>query len=153
MGGFTLIELLVTVAIVAIIAGIALPSLMSSEAAQSGVSVSNSFIQDMEWARSQAISGEQNVSLKLNSDCSWSAAQGNPASVVTEHSMTSSQVQTQADGIQCSGFGGGVVMTFDGDGFITGAPASAVTFVDGPQSTQVLIFSSGVMVVNPQSAN
>lgn len=158
--GFTLLELMVTIAVAAIIAAIALPSMLSSIAQRQAQSVGSQFVQDAQWTRMQAIAGAASAQITLNPDCSYTVlVSAQPPSVLAAHSMTSAQVASKAPGLSCLGVpAGGLTLSFNDIGMVntSGNDPDVVTFQSPhgtSSSSKVEIFGSGMMVWNPQNAS
>lgn len=153
--GFTLIELLITILIATILLTAAIPSFLSSVHSQQTANVAQTFVQDVAWARGQAISGAAAASLTLSDNCTWDASTGSAADVA--HSMSSAQLQSDAPTLSCTGIpAGGLAFSFDSMGLVDPPPASSsvITFTPGvglPVSIEV--FGSGVVVENPTHAS
>jgi type IV fimbrial biogenesis protein FimT len=66
--GFTVIELMITVAVVAIVAAIAVPSFTEQIRNNRSVSIANEFIDTVSFARAQAVSRPARISICASSD-------------------------------------------------------------------------------------
>lgn len=162
--GFTLIELLVTLAVAAILLAVAAPVLLNAIGSRSAQSVGSIFSQNAAWVRSEAIAGALPASITIESDCSYSASvNGESASDLAAHSMTSAQVAQTSPGLSCTGVpAGGLTLNFDALGLVTiptGQTSNTPTTIGfsssqgGAWSSTVEIFGSGIFLWNPQDAN
>jgi len=148
--GFSLIELMVTVAIIAVMLAIGVPSFGNSVRASRERSVVQRMTQDFQWARTAAATqpatgatGATTVQMTIAADCSWST-KVNGASDAT-HSMSSSAVASTAPGVACGGIAP-ATFTFTPQGFVdtTGQLTFSGTAYASPLKFQIL--SSGAMI-------
>ncbi|MHB1702455.1 MAG: pilus assembly FimT family protein [Acidobacteriaceae bacterium] len=159
--GFTLIELLVTLAIAAILAGVAVPQLFAAIQQRRAASVANTFLQDVDWVRQQAVAGSVSATLTLMPSCVWSVNTGSPADA--NHAMTPAQLAANSPGMSCGGVPvNGLVLSFNNLGMVsvpagqTMNPNSTITFTSAQSSsdpTVLQVFGSGVVLEDPQSAS
>jgi prepilin-type N-terminal cleavage/methylation domain-containing protein len=156
--GFTLIELMVTIGIAAILSLMVVPNLIDMvDSGKTSVLV-NKFPQDVAWARNQAVTTQQTVSMALSSSgCDWQTTVG--ATAQAEHSM--SNAATEYPGVQCkitnppaSG-----TLFFTPQGLVTdgpgGTPASPTITVTAKQGqTWILqMLGSGTVILNSNTAS
>jgi prepilin-type N-terminal cleavage/methylation domain-containing protein len=143
--GFGLIEFMVTIAIMALLASYAIPSMRSSLSTSQARLVTQRFIQDFSWMRSQAVTGTHTISLTVNSDCSWSSTQD--GSTIASRSYTSAQLTSTASGISCALGSGSLPVTFtlDNQGFSSTAVALTFTATSG-QAFPLQVLNSGAVI-------
>jgi len=148
--GFSLIELMVTVAIIAIMLAIGVPSFGNSVHASRERSVVQRMTQDFQWARTAAATqpatgaaGATTVQLSIAADCSWSTKVNGTTDA--NHSMSPSAVTAVAPGVACSGIAP-ATFNFTSQGFVdtTGALIFTGTAYTNPFRFQIL--SSGAMI-------
>ncbi len=149
--GFTLVEMLVTIAIAALLGVMVVPNLIDMVDSGKTSVLINKFPQDVAWARNQAVTTQQTVSMTLsNSGCDWqTTVNGN---VIAEHSMTSAS--TLYPGVQCqiTNPPSGGALTFDSQGFINAAPTITVTAKQG-QTWTLQVLASGSVILNANTAS
>ena len=164
--GFTLLELLVTILIVALLASLALPNLLSAVAARRAVSLSETFVQDASWTRAQALAGATVATITLNGDCSWDTKISWTASTTgttdTAHSLTTQQVGAEFKGASCSGMSGSnLALSYNNLCMVdissgTSNASNTITFTLAGNPTQpstIYIYGSGVILWGPQYAS
>jgi len=155
--GFTLVEMLVTIAIAALLGVMVVPNLIDMvDSGKTSVLV-NKFPQDVAWARNQAVTTQQAVSMTLStSGCDWqTTVNGN---VIAEHSMTNAS--TLYPGVSCAIQQAPTTgkLVFDNQGFITdgignaAAPVITVTARQGQTWTMQLL-SSGSVILSSNTAS
>lgn len=155
--GFTLLELLVTMAVFAILASVALPSMLTSLQARQAGNMALRLTQDISWVRAQALSGASPATITINSDCTWLASTGSTDDA--QHSVSTAMLAQQDPGMTCRGIpASGIVVSFDGLGMAlvnsgTSNPANTVLFQSGTGQSSVEIFGSGATVEDPQDAS
>lgn len=158
--GFTLIELLVTIGIAALLGVMVVPNLIDMvDSGKTSVLV-NKFPQDVAWARNQAVTTQQTVSMALsNSSCDWQTTVGTSTSPVAEHSM--SNASTAYPGVQCQitnpPSSGTLVFTpqglvTDGPGGNPASPTITVTAKQG-QTWILQVLASGTVILNSNTAS
>lgn len=153
--GFTMVELIIVMLIIAIIAAIGLPSLLQTVRNQQSGDVATKFVQDLAWARGEAVSGHT-VTMALAADGSWVVTED--GNTVNDHSLTATQVQADAPGLTCAVAGGNSCLTspamsFDTQGMVSNQPTGVITFSSGKLSSTLQIFTSGVVVTNVSNAS
>lgn len=146
--GFSLIELMVTVAIIAVMLAVGVPSFGNSVRASRERNVVQRMTQDFQWARTAAATqpatgatGATAVQMVIATDCSWSTKVNGVADPT--HSMSSAAVTAAAAGVACGGIAP-ATFNFTPQGFVdttgaltfTGTASNAITFQ---------ILSSGAM--------
>ena len=158
--GFTLIELMVTIAIAAIMGLLVVPNLISMvDSGKTSVLV-NKFPQDVAWARNQAVTTQQSVSMALSTTgCDWTTTVGSNA--VAEHSM--SNASTQYPGVQCTittpPSSGSLFFTpqglvTDGPGGSPVSPTITITVTAARGQTWILqMLASGTVILNSNTAS
>ena len=156
--GFTLIEMMVTIAIAALLGLLVVPNLVSMvDSGKTSVLV-NKFPQDLAWARNQAVTTQQPVSMSLSSSsCNWQTTVGTNA--VAEHSM--SNASSLYPGTQCqieNGPSSGSLY-FTSDGLVTDGPGGnpvsptiTVTAAKG-QIWVLQVLASGTVILNSNTAS
>jgi len=153
--GFGLIELMVTVAIIAVMMSLAVPSFGNAARSSRERSVVQRLVQDFSWARGAAVTGNASilnsaasgapaVTLKLNANCSWTLSVNNNA--VSDHSMALGTLQSTAPNITCSStIALPATFTFTPQGFVN--TTGTVTFTGaGGQAYPLQILYSGTML-------
>ena len=151
-GGFTLIEMMVTIAIAALLGLMVVPNLIDMvDSGKTSVLV-NKFPQDVAWARNQAVTTQQPVTITLGpTSFTWSTSVG--GSVSAEHSMTATQLTTSYPNVTCTITGGNSqTLTFDTQGFINAAPTITVTAGQG-QTWTLQMLASGSVILNANTAS
>ena len=147
--GFSLIELMVTVAIVALLLVMVMPSFSNSVASSRERTVVQKFVQDFDWSRSAATT--RAVTLTLSANCSWSASVDGV--VDTAHSMTPAALSGLAAGIACSG--GTVALpatfAFTSQGFATPNGTLGFTGARGQQWPLQVLYSGSMVRVKGAS--
>jgi type IV fimbrial biogenesis protein FimT len=147
--GFSLIELMVTVAIIAIMLAIGVPSFGNSVRASRERSVVQRMTQDFQWARTAAATqpasgatGPTSVQMTIAGDCSWSTKVNGV--VDSTHSMDAATVTRAAPGVACGGIAP-ATFTFTPQGFVD--TTGQLTFSGSAYSTPLKfqILSSGAM--------
>jgi prepilin-type N-terminal cleavage/methylation domain-containing protein len=151
--GFTLIEMMVTIAIAALLGLMVVPNLVSMvDSGKTSVLV-NKFPQDVAWARNQAVTTQQPVTITLgaNNTCTWSTSVG--GTVIAEHSMSPTQIANSYPNVSCSITGGNTqTLTFDSQGFINTAPTIVVKASQG-QTWTLQVLASGSVILNANTAS
>jgi len=155
--GFTLIEMMVTIAVAAILGVMVVPNLIDMvDSGKTSVLV-NKFPQDVAWARNQAVTTQQTVSMTLpSSGCDWQTTVNGNA--VAEHSM--SNASTLYPGVQCQITNPPATgkMIFDSQGFVSdgnnnpAAPIITVTAARG-QTWTMQVLASGSVILNANTAS
>jgi prepilin-type N-terminal cleavage/methylation domain-containing protein len=142
--GFGLLEMMVTVAIMAWLAASVIPSMLGTMQTSKARGLVGRFAQDFAWARGQAVTGSHSVTLTFNSDCSWSIVQD--AVQVSEHSYTTAQVTSAANGISCSTSSAfPLALSFNAQGFVSTTGTLTFTAVSG-QTFPLQILLSGALI-------
>ncbi|MEW6560244.1 MAG: GspH/FimT family pseudopilin [Pseudomonadota bacterium] len=150
--GFTLVEMMVTIAIAALLGLMVVPNLVSMvDSGKTSVLV-NKFPQDVAWARNQAVTTQQPVTITLGANtCTWSTSVG--GTVSAEHSLTASQLAASYPNVSCTITGGTAqTLTFDSQGFINTAPTITVTAAHG-QTWTLQVLASGSVILNANTAS
>ena len=150
--GFTLIEMMVTIAVAAILGLLVVPNLIDMvDAGKTSVLV-NKFPQDVAWARNQAVTTQQAVTMTLGANtCTWSTSVG--GTVSAEHSMTSQQLTATYPGVACTiQKAPSQTMTFTSQGFINMAPTITITARQG-QTWTLQVLASGSVILNANTAS
>jgi len=146
--GFTLVELIITIAVVAILAAIALPSFREFNIRMQVTQLTNDLVHDLNMARAEAVKRGTNVVVEANTAWAdgWAVKAG--ADEISKHSAIDLQYN-----IQSKSTGGGVddVITF----LPTGSLQLASTFdfnicrptaqADATQSRRITVLGSGVI--------
>ncbi len=112
--GFTLIELMITIAVMAILVGWAVPSMLSMIERNSVVAESNELIAALLLTRSEAIKRETNT-LLISTASGWSSfvdddsdgVQDAGEDVLTSHTVNNSNISLAANGDISTGIGYG----------------------------------------------
>ena len=159
--GFTLVELMVTIAIIAIMMVLAMPSFGTASRTSRERGVIAHLIQDFTWARgaagaasahtldaSIAATTSPTLTLTLNADCTWSTTIN--GTVNAAHSMTSTSLATLAPGMSCSGTAPTLpaTFTFTPQGFVN--TTGTVTFTGATSTTTQLrvLYSGSILRLN-----
>jgi prepilin-type N-terminal cleavage/methylation domain-containing protein len=123
--GFTLFEIVITLAVMAILAAIAIPSFSGMIARTHARDSAQSISTGLDWAKSFAISSSRVVSYTAKSDCSWTASAGN---------SVRSGTASMPHGVVCQAFNVGSIY-FLPDGSVTQATTNQ------PSLTKTLLFT------------
>ena len=118
--GFTLVELMVTIAVAAILIGIAMPSLSNLSASNALKSTTRELISTINTARSQSISTRTQIQVNPASsgwDAGWSIVYANDAA-------EESQEFEPEDGVSIARTGGSGGLTFLPRGGLQGGPTT-----------------------------
>jgi type II secretion system protein H len=114
--GFTLIELIVVMAIAGIAAVIAVPNLISYAQRNEGLAVARRFTQDISWARNEAMTTGQAVTITVGSDCTWSTQIGSAAQ--PNQSLSAALKASSYSGASCQS--AAATLSFGSDGMVSG---------------------------------
>ncbi len=162
--GFTLVEMMITIAIAAILGLMVVPNLVSMfDSGKTSVLV-NKFPQDVAWARNQAVTSQNAVTIVLTgisgNACTWTVkGDGLTPSQISEHSFTAQQfasypnVTCQITNPPATG-----EMEFDSQGFLSDghgnavAPTITVTAAQG-QTWVLQVLGSGSVLLNANTAS
>ena len=150
--GFTLIEMMVTIAIAALLGIMVVPNLISMvDSGKTSVLV-NKFPQDVAWARNQAVTTQQAVTMTLGANtCTWSTSVG--GTVSAEHSMTPQQLTATYPNVTCAINGASSqTLTFTNQGFVNMSPTITVTAGQG-QTWTLQVLASGSVILNANTAS
>lgn len=150
--GFTLIELMVTIGIAAILGVMVVPNLIDMvDSGKTSVLV-NKFPQDVAWARNQAVTTQQPVTITLaTNSCTWSTSVG--GNVSAEHSMTTQQLTATYPNVTCAINGAtSQTLTFTNQGFVNMSPTITVTAGQG-QTWTLQVLASGSVILNANTAS
>ncbi len=165
--GFTLLELLITVVVMGVLAAIAVPSFEALVQGQHNSDITSQFAQDLAWAQGEALTGHT-VQMTLAADGSWSvtelsydsSTQKTTTSVVSGHSLTPTQLQSDAPGVSCTVVGTGgktgscaATLSFSSTGIVSGGPVGVVEYTTGTTTSSFQVFASGSLVPNPSYAS
>jgi len=144
--GFSLIELMVTVAIIAVMLAIGVPSFGTSVRAARERTVVQRMTQDFMWVRGTAGAATTTAAqVKIFADCHWTTTINGAAD--DKHSMTALQVSAQAPGVSCSGIGMALPATFDFNpqGFVSTTGTLQFIGTANPAALKFEILYSGAM--------
>jgi len=150
--GFTLIELAIAISLMAMLAALALPALISTVNNARSRSMIQKLMGDFVWARNSAATAASATSgtvatFTVNADCSWSTTVGGVAN--TAHSLDSTSLGQLAPGLSCTaGSGNTLPLTFNftPQGFV--APSSTLTYTTNRGQSWVLqVLTSGSMLL------
>ncbi|MGE0070865.1 MAG: GspH/FimT family pseudopilin [Thiomonas sp.] len=144
--------MMVTIAIAALLGLLVVPNLVSMvDSGKTSVLV-NKFPQDLAWARNQAVTTQQPVTITLGGNtCTWSTSVG--GAISAEHSMTPAQLAATYPNVSCTTTGGNSqTLTFNSQGFIDAAPTITVTAAKG-QTWTLQVLASGSVILNANTAS
>lgn len=144
--GFSLVELMIGVAILAILAGLAMPNfqtwIQNSQIRNAAESITNG----LQRARAEAVARNANVTFALGADSSWTISVVTPASVIESRSanegsknVTRTELPVGATTITFNNFGG-VVANVPASASLTQVDLAAV---GGTQNLRVTIGVGG----------
>jgi len=160
--GFTLVELMITLAIIALMMVLAVPSFGSASRAARERSAVQKLVQDFAWARGAAGAGDQaalnssltagvtpTLTLTLNADCSWTTAISGTTDSV--HSMTTAALSAQAPGIACAATGLTLpaTFTFTAQGFVDKTGGVTLTGASGQVFPLTIFYSGSIIRTSP----
>lgn len=150
--GFTLIELMVTIGIAAILGLLVVPNLVSMVDSGKTAVLVNKFPQDVAWARNQAVTTQQAVTMTLGANtCTWSTSVGGTTNA--EHSMTAQQLTATYPNVTCAINGASSqTLTFTNQGFVNMSPTITVTAGQG-QTWTLQVLASGSVILNANTAS
>jgi type IV fimbrial biogenesis protein FimT len=140
--GFTIVELVITLVIAGIVIAMATPIMRSSIAEHRALAMVAALKTDFEWARNNAVSTNQGVSVSIasNTVCEWSV------SVI--HQMTTANLANY-NGVACVFSGSSPV--FNGMGFSTAGVFTATISATGTSRVWLLtLLGSGDLTVKAQ---
>lgn len=147
-GGFTLIELLVTMAILAILLAIGVPSYQSITTSNRITAEINGLVSHLQYARSMAVKEGQNVTVASNNGNNWEGGW-----TVTDASGTVLKQQQAFQGGDTLAAGLGAI-TYDRNGFTTNA--ATLTLHDQANTVAfrkcVVVSVVGQLTLNKQGA-
>jgi prepilin-type N-terminal cleavage/methylation domain-containing protein len=121
--GFTLPEMAITVAVFAILAALAVPSYQSTIDKRRIIGAAEELAANLEYARSEAIKGNQNVGVYFTSGDSWCYGISTNAACDCNTAAASCTVNTVQKVFTSQGFRGVTIvdpLSFAGGGTITG---------------------------------
>jgi type IV fimbrial biogenesis protein FimT len=160
--GLTLIELMVTVAIIAIMLALAVPSFGNSARASRERGAVQKLAQDFAWARSAAAAADAStlgyaagvpvITMAIAANCTWTTAVNGTRDAA--HSMDSTTLGTLAPGASCAGTNGlalPATITFSPQGYASASGSFAFTGTTQTFSFQILYSGSMLRTNNGQS--
>jgi type IV fimbrial biogenesis protein FimT len=121
--GFTLPEMVITVAVLAILAAIAAPSFQETIQKRRVIGAAEELAANLEYARTEAIKGNQNVGVYFTSGDNWCYGISTNAACDCNNAAASCTVNTVQKVFTSQGFRGVTIvdpLSFAGGGTITG---------------------------------
>lgn len=142
--GFTLVELLVTLALVAIMASLAAPSLAQMIGNYRVRSAAGAMVEAMQYARAEAMRRNTSVRFTLTSGGpGWEVSQVSPAQTLT------SQPASESEGVQVASVGSATTLTFARTGLLdTGTHITQLTLtgsLPGVESRRINVHGSALI--------
>lgn len=147
--GFTLIELVTTLAIAGFLVVSVVPQVRSSIIEHRILSLLALFKADLEWARNQALSTNQRVTISLssNTSCLWTTSIN--ATTLETHKMTDTELSKHYAGVSCAFTGSSPV--FNGLGLVNTGSLTGVFSSDATIKQWTLnLLGSGTIQVKTQ---
>jgi len=138
--GFTLIELIVTLAVVAIMTTLALPSFRTTIMNNRLTTQANEFITDLNIARSEAVKQGNTITITSNNGNNWANGWA-----ITDSGGTTLRVHGALDGTSTLSGSAGTI-TYQRTGFISGGTTLTFDLCDdrsGETGRRVTILSTG----------
>jgi type IV fimbrial biogenesis protein FimT len=159
--GFTILELMVTIAIIAMMMVLAMPSFGTAGRSARERGLVAHLIQDFTWARGAAGASSAHaidstltsttsptVSITLNGDCSWSTSINGTVNVA--HSLTLASLNTLAPGMSCSSTPTAlpVTFTFKPQGFVDNTGTVTRTGATSTTNQLRILYSGSIIRLN-----
>jgi len=159
--GFTLIELMVTIAVIAIMMAIAVPSFGSGVKVARERSVVQRLTQDFMWARGAAAAADASslgvagvtstttptLTLVVKADCTWTTAVNGTTDA--RHSMTSTALAAIAPSASCTGsMALPATFTFTSQGFVNNSGTFTFTGASTTAYPLQILYSGAIFRTN-----
>lgn len=155
ISGITLIELMVTVAVLAIVVTIGIPSFQSLIRNNQVIGDNNTILSMIALARSEAIRGNQSIVLSMTQDTSWEAV------IIPAQFTDEDPIECDANSIRCATSRGtsisdSIQIMFDNRGFVV--PFSTTTFdlqhvsCNRPQQARSILITGTGYVLSEQGS-